>query len=354
MTRSANPPLVRPPALRPGDAVAVVAPSGPVSAAHLEAGAALLRSWGFDVRLMPSTRGGRGYLAGESDRAKGEEITACFADPEMRAVLCARGGYGAMRVLPFIDWHTVRANPKILCGYSDITALHQAFRREAGLVTLHGPLAARQNDEPELHPWTAAEFHRALTSTEPLGPIVPPPDAPPMMTVAGGQAEGPLAGGNLSLVAALAGTPWQLDARGCLLVLEDVNEAPYRVDRMLTQLLLAGILDGVRGVIFGDSPTCDRPADDPRTFPITTVLRDRLGPLGIPVLYGFPCGHTPLRATLPLGIRAALDATAQTVTVVEPASVVHSRPHATKPRLPQSLPRTATGSPPSQSVRRVE
>lgn len=321
MNKTAHTPghLLRPRALRPGDAIAVVAPGSPISAERLADGVALLESWGFAVRCMPSTRSGRGYLAGESDAAKAAELSACFADPAVAGIICAAGGYGAMRLLPLIDWDAVRANPTLFCGYSDITALHLAIRREAGLVTFHGPMAARQGDEAALHPWTAAGLRAALTSTEPLGTIAPPADGPALTTVAGGTATGPLAGGNLTLLAALCGTRWQPDPRGCVLLLEDTNEAPYRIDRMLTQLLLAGALDGVRAIAFGDSPTCDRPADDPRTFPLTTVLRDRLAPLAIPILYGFPCGHTPWRATLPLGLPATLDADAGTLTILEAA-----------------------------------
>lgn len=313
---------VRPRALRPGDTIAVVAPAGPPHPERLQAGTALLRSWGFTVRLMPSTEIGRGYLAGESDQAKGEELSACFADPTVAGVICARGGYGSMRILPFVDWEVVRRHPKFFCGYSDITSLHLALRRETGLVTFHGPIAERQGDEPDgLHPWTAAGLRAAMTSREPLGAIAPPPDAPALTVIRDGVATGPLVGGNLTLVAALVGTRWQLDARDCILLLEDTNEAPYRVDRMLTTLRLAGILDGVRGVVFGDSPTCDCPPEEPRNFPLRVVLADRLGDLGIPVVYGFPCGHTRFRATLPLGLPATLDTGAGTLTVLEPACV---------------------------------
>ncbi len=315
------PPLVRPRALVPGDTIAVAAPSGRVDRARLEDGVAMLRGWGFEVRCLPSTATGRAYLAGESDRANGDELTSAFADPTVDAVLCAKGGYGSMRVLPFIDWDVVRANPKPFAGYSDITALHQAFRAETGQVTLHATMVARQGDEPGPHPWTAEALRQALTSTEPLGAITPPAESPPLTTVVPGVAEGPLAGGNLTLVASLAGTRWQLDARGCVLVLEDVDEKPYRVDRMLTQLALAGVLAGVRGVLFGDSPTCDRAADDGRSFSLAEILADRFAPLGVPVLYGFPCGHTPYRAALPLGVSARLDASTGTLDVLEPACV---------------------------------
>ena len=321
MSRHQLPTPVKPRALRPGDTVAVVATSGPIPDALVEDGIAVLQGWGLRVQRMAATRSGRAYLAGDSDHQRANEFTAAFADPEVAAILCARGGYGAMRILSAIDWQVVRANPKIVCGYSDITALHQAIRRETGLVTFHGPLAARQSEEPALHPWTEAEWRRALFSTEPLGSVTPPADGPVLTTVCPGRATGTLVGGNLTLVAALAGTPWQLDLRDSVLLLEDVHEAPYRIDRMLTQLSLAGMFDGLRGVLFGDSPTCDRPPEDRRHFTLTEILHDRFGPLGVPVLYGFPCGHTPVRATLPLGVQVTLDAGAGAVSADEAACV---------------------------------
>jgi len=310
---------VLPRALRPGDTIAVVAPSGWVSQSRLAVGVAMLRDWGFEVRVMPAATTGRGYLAGAGDEQSAAELVACFADPSVNGIICARGGYGAMRLLPFIDWGPIRANPKVFVGYSDITALHLSIRREAGFVTFHGSMVQRQGDEPGLHLWSAAELRRAITGAAPLGEVVAPADAAPMTTLVSGHAAGVLLGGNLTLVAALCGTPWQLDARDSILLLEDTDEAPYRVDRMLTQLLLAGVLNGVRGVLFGDSPTCEPREGDPRPVALVDVLRDRLQPLGVPVLYGFPCGHGPVRATLPLGVPAVLDAGERTLTVVAPA-----------------------------------
>jgi muramoyltetrapeptide carboxypeptidase len=310
---------IRPRALRPGDTIAVVAPSGWVSRTRLETGVSMLREWGFDVRVGAGAGAGRGYLAGESDAANAAELADSFADPGVAGIICARGGYGAMRLLPHIDWDVIRANPKVFCGYSDITALHLAIRREAGFVTFHGSMVQRQGDEPGLQPWSAESLLRAVTRVDPLGTVVSPPDGPAVTTLVAGAATGALVGGNLTLVASLCGTPWQLDARGCLLLLEDTDEAPYRVDRMLTQLRLAGVLDGVRGIVFGDSPTCEPREGDPRPVALVDVLRDRLGDLGVPLLYGFPCGHSPVRATLPLGIPATLDADAGTLTLLEPA-----------------------------------
>jgi len=313
--------MILPHALKPDDLIGIVAPSSPVSRERLAAGVHLLEHWGFRTRLMPSTATGHGYLAGESDTARAQDLIECFADPDVAGIICVRGGYGALRLLPLLDWEVIRANPKLFCGYSDITALHLSIRRETGLVTFHGPMAFRQGDEQQLEPWTAARWYAALTSRTPLGRIASPPEGPRVTTVRGGRATGPLVGGNLTVVAALCGTRWQADARDGILFLEDTNESPYRVDRMLTQLVMAGVLEGARGVIFGDSPDCDAAPDDPRSFPLTAILEDRLGALGIPIVYGFPCGHTPFRATLPLGVRATLDADACTLDLLDPACV---------------------------------
>jgi muramoyltetrapeptide carboxypeptidase len=310
---------IKPRALGPGNTIAVVAPSGWVSRTRLAVGVEMLEGWGFNVRVMPGVYESRGYLAGESDEANAAELAACFADPTIDGIICARGGYGAMRLLPFMDWQAVRANPKFFGGYSDITALHLAIRRETGLITFHGSMVQRQGDEPALHPWSADALRRALTSAEPLGVVAAPEDAPQVQALRGGRATGPLVGGNLTLVAALCGTRWQLDARDCILLLEDTDEAPYRVDRMLTQLMLAGVLDGVHGVVFGDSPTCEAREGDPRPVPLVEVLRGRLGALGVPLIYGFPCGHTPWRAALPLGVPVTLDTDSGTLIVLEPA-----------------------------------
>ncbi|MGD9890054.1 MAG: LD-carboxypeptidase [Dehalococcoidia bacterium] len=309
----------RPKALRPGDTIAVVAPSSPASPKRLAYGVDLLRSWGFDVRVMPSCETGRGYLAGESAEQVAAELSTCFADPTIDGILCARGGYGTMHLLPFVDWDAVRANPKVFCGYSDITGLHLAIRREASFVTFHGSMVQRQGDEPELHPWSAAGLRHTITSTAALGVVSTPGDGPAVTTLVPGIATGPFVGGNLTLICSLIGSRWQLDARDCVLLLEDTDEAPYRVDRMLTQLRLSGALDGVRGIVFGDSPACEAPPEDTRSFPLTTVIGERLGGLGVPLIYGFPCGHSPWRATLPLGVPVTLDADAGTLTFPEPA-----------------------------------
>lgn len=318
MPEAALPPRLLPRALRPGATIAIVAPSGAVAPGLLDAATARLEGAGFRVRSGADVYARRGYLAGDSDAAKAAGLSAVFADPAVAAVLCAKGGYGALRILPLVDWDVIRANPKPFCGFSDITALHAALRRETGLVTFHGPMAVWDRDDAQPE-WNWAGLIAALTATQPLGAIAAPAGATPTEALAPGVAEGVLDGGNLSMLAALCGTRWQPRFHDGIALLEDTNEAPYRVDRMLTQLLLAGAFAGVRGIVFGDSPDCDRPPS-PRGLTLRDVLLDRLGPLGVPLLYGFPCGHTAHRATLPLGVRARLDVAAGTLTPLEAAT----------------------------------
>ncbi len=312
-------------ALRPGDVVGIVSPSGRVPKERLDEGVALLESWGFRVKVGASVLNGWGYLAG-TDAERAADINAMWADPTVAGVLCARGGYGAMRLLDLLDWDLIRSTPKFFCGFSDITALHAAMEQRAGLITFHGPMVAAVGGAVN---YNTDGLRKAMTSAGPLG-VIPWPDRPegvgdgeddraPLVTIRPGVAEGRLTGGNLSLVASLVGTPWEQDLAGRIVVLEDVDEAPYRVDRMLTQLLLAGKLQKAAGIVFGDSISCMRPASDRPTFTLLEVLQDRLGALGIPVFYGFPCGHTAYRATLPFGAGARIDSEAGTLTVTEAA-----------------------------------
>lgn len=298
-------PRVRPPRLRPGDRVAIVAPSGPVDRVRLEAGCDRLRKFGFDVvvgkhsldraTLAGSSGGppGSHRLAGtDADRAA--DLRDAWCDPEVRAVLCARGGYGATRILGRLDWTALAAaDPKILHGSSDITALHAAFGRRLGVTTSFGPMAAGLVAGGESR--SMAHLEAALTGA----------GAPVNGThaLAGGRAHGVLTGGNLSLLAALLGTPYaEIPTAGAIAFLEDVAEAPYRVDRMLTQLLQAGWFDEVGGVALGTWTDCGDPAE------LDGVLASRLGRLGVPVLAGLPVGHGPTQLTLELGGVVDLDA----------------------------------------------
>jgi muramoyltetrapeptide carboxypeptidase len=303
---------IRPDTLTPGDIVGFVAPSRPVAAESVQMATRLLASWGLRATTKWLVPGGRGYLAGHDDDARAAAIEGALCDPEIRAVWCARGGYGAGRLLPRIDWVRVRATGRAvaLVGYSDVTALHLAVARELRWVTLHGPVAALLNDGgPEV---TTRSLYDALASAKAPGRLSVPGEAdgwaPLAKVIRPGTASGPLTGGNLALVASLIGTPWAMKAAGHVVMLEDVSEAPYRIDRMLMQLRQSGALDGCLGIVFGSSPTCERVPDDRPSLDLVEILDELLGDLGVPVTYGWPTGHTAHQWTLPMGSRVTLEA----------------------------------------------
>ncbi|MHC3468835.1 S66 peptidase family protein [Streptomyces sp. 7R007] len=302
--------LLRPGRLAPGARVAVVAPSGPVPEERLQAGLDVLRGWDLDVVAAPHVLDRHAelrHLAGtDADRAA--DLQAAWCDPAVDAVWCARGGYGAQRMVDLLDWEAMRAaGPKVFVGFSDVTALHQAFATRLGLVTLHGPGVAGvdflKNARTQEHVRAtlfAPQTVRCLTTGAPA--LVP------------GRARGVTLGGCLSLLAADLGTPHaHPGARGGLLLLEDVGERPYRIDRMLTQLLRTGWLDGVAGVALGSWADCG-PYDAVRA-----VLADRLGGLGVPVLEECGFGHGTGALTIPLGMSAELDGDKGVLALDEPA-----------------------------------
>ncbi|WP_250400327.1 S66 peptidase family protein [Streptomyces cellostaticus] len=302
--------LHRPDRLAPGARVAVVAPSGPVPEERLQAGLDVLRGWDLDPVVAPHVldrHGELGHLAGtDTDRAA--DLQHAWCDPAVDAVLCARGGYGAQRMVDLLDWEAMRAaGPKVFAGFSDITVLHQAFATRLGLVTLHGPAAAGvdfiKNARTQEHlraTLFAPETVRTLASGRPA--------------LAPGRARGVTLGGCLSMLASDLGTPLaRPGARDGLLLLEDVGEQPYRVDRLLTQLLRSGWLDGVAGIGLGSWRDCG-------PYPeLRAVLADRLGGLGVPVVEEIGFGHCDGALTVPFGVTAELDADAGTLTLDEPA-----------------------------------
>ncbi|HEX5416043.1 MAG TPA: LD-carboxypeptidase [Chloroflexota bacterium] len=299
--------------LRPGDTVAVIAPASPIDVESLEEGLEVLRRLGFRPRLGPGVLDGRGYLAGASDQERADQLTAAFADPSVAGILCARGGYGAMRLLDRIDWEVVRRNPKFFGGFSDITALHLAMNAQE-LVTFHAPMVGAGLAEPE----NAALLYRAMTSAEPLGRLPQPEGGSEILTLSHGKATGRLVGGNLTLLSTSLGTPWEIQTKGKVVLLEEVHELPYGVDRLLVHLLLAGKLVDAAGIVFGDSPTCLNRPDGKPSLTLYEVIEDLLIPLGIPLIYGYPCGHSRFRWTLPLNTLVTLDADEQSLTFHEP------------------------------------
>jgi muramoyltetrapeptide carboxypeptidase len=307
---------IRAPVLQAGDRVAVVAPAGPLQAIALEPGLGLLESWGLEPVLGASARTQHGFLAGNDDERL-TDLQRAFDDDSVRGVFCVRGGYGVERVVDRLDLSGLRRHPKAVVGYSDITALHLLLRQRLDLVSFHGPVVARRWDDDG---WTAAQLRTAIMEQAPLGVLPHPPDYPPIETLVPGVVDAPLAGGNLTMLASSLGTPTALQARGCLLVLEDVHEPPYRIDHLITQLRRAGVLQEVAGVIVGDCVRCDAGPDDPPSPAVRDVFAEAMVELGIPSVYGVACGHGARQLTLPLGVPARLDAAAGTLTVLESAT----------------------------------
>ncbi len=290
--------------LKPGDLVGVVAPAGPVKPEALAAVPALYARHGLRVRLYPGCEADTGYLAGP-DAVRLADLHAALADDDVAAIHCLRGGYGAMRILDGIDADLVRTKPKLLIGYSDITALHALWAGE-GLPSLHAPMPASDLIKPGREADEAALFDVLLGGLHAGTVLQPTLEADTPRTA--GVAEGPLIGGNLSLVAALMGTPWAWNPHGAILFLEDVSEEPYRVDRYLTQLRLGGVLGSVAGVLLGSFTD--------ETYPLD-LLKATFEGLGKPVLGGWPTGHGTPNRPLPMGLRARLDTTAGTLTLLE-------------------------------------
>ncbi len=290
-------PPLKPPAVRPGDRLAVVAPASPFPREAFEAGVGELRRLGFEPEFDAGVFDRRGYVAGDA-AARARALMTAWLDPGIPAILAARGGYGSVELLPFLSADAMRHSPKLLVGYSDITALLAFLTTRCGIVALHGPCVAAGLDSGPAG-YDESTFVRALTRAEPLGPL----DAPALEALSAGEAVGPLYGGNLTQLAASMGTPYAFDPpSGCVLFLEDVGERPYRIDRLLTQLALAGVLDRARAVVFGQLPGCDEPDG---SVTARDVVADALRHFPGPVLWGLPAGHTIGPAlTLPLGVRA--------------------------------------------------
>lgn len=321
MTPSANAPAPAPWLPLPAGAlIGVIAPAGPVDPALLPAVEALYARHGWRARLYPSCRARHDtlpYLAG-TDALRLADLHAALADDEVAAIHCLRGGYGAMRLLPGIDTALLRARPKLLMGYSDITALHALWAAE-GLPSLHAPMPASDLIRPGREDDEAA-WALLLKQGLPAGTVLAP-ELEPGEPVHPGVADGLLIGGNLSLVAALTGTPWAWNAHRAILFLEDVSESLYRVDRYLQQLALAGVLHAAQGFVLGSFTESEAPE---------ALLRERLLPLarelGKPLLGGWPTGHGTPNRPLPLGLRVRLDAGAGTLTLLEPLAAPEPMP----------------------------
>jgi muramoyltetrapeptide carboxypeptidase len=324
-SRPPSSPIIRPRVLHEGDLVGLITPSAYVSDPdRLALAESTVKYFGLRAKIGKHVGERAGYLAGSVEE-RVEDLHEMFRDPDVRAVFAIRGGYGAGQLLDRIDYDLIRRNPKIFLGFSDITALHLAIRKRTGLVTFHGPVVLSG-----FSTYTQTWFKKALFSTEPLGVVTNPPEtnqlrpAHTLRTVRPGRGQGPLVGGNLTLISTTMGTPFEIETRGCVLFIEDVGEEPYRIDRMLTQLRLAGKFDGAAGVIFGECADCGPREFQPSfesTFSVGEIVDRILGKLDVPVLSGLTFGHTNDQLTLPEGVLATLDADKQQLIIEESATV---------------------------------
>ena len=319
-------PPVYPAALQPGDTIAFIAPASKLDRERMELAQRRLEALGFKVKVPDDLYRSRGYLAGE-DEVRAAEVMRAFCDPDVQAIFPGTGGYGITRILDRLDYAAIRRHPKVVIGFSDVTALHLALERKTGLVTFHSPNPMWGLGSPaNLREFSAQYFWRALLAREyfdaaghrlPNGYTIDlPDDVPPLQVLAPGVGRGRLTGGNLSLVVALMGTEYEIQTAGRVLFLEDVGERPYRVDRCLCQLRLAGKLDHLAGVILGQFSDC-KPKEDEESLTLDEIFGEYFAHLGVPVVANFPAGHTPLNATLPLGALVEVNANRPRVTVVE-------------------------------------
>lgn len=314
------PSIIKPPRLRAGQTIGLISPSGPVQSRGttteaIEAARVRLTEQGFRTVVAPHALEARGYLAGtDADRAS--DLHAMFRDPHVHGVLCIRGGYGAMRLLDLLDYDLLSRHPKVFIGFSDVTALHLAFLRRIGLVTFHGPMAGAL---ARADPHDLTQVLSAITRPEAAGPLANPPGAPAIETLVPGIADGMLVGGNLALLTALLGTPYVPAFEGALLFLEDIVDHAYRLDRKLVQLRLAGALRQAAGIVIGECRIRAEPSEPALT--VREILQDLVVSLGKPAIYGLACGHGAHHLTLPIGVRARLDATRGVLSIKEAAVV---------------------------------
>jgi muramoyltetrapeptide carboxypeptidase len=312
-------PPIKPKALAAGDTVGLVLPaSAAATMDEIAFAKEQLEAISLHVLLGQHVYDRWGYFAGH-DRDRAADINAFFADDRVAGIVCYTGGWGSPRVLPFLDYDLIARKPKVLIGYSDITALLNAVHQRSGLVTFHGPVGASTFD-----PYTLENFRRVVMTAAPAGLLTAPPKKPNelidrvnrVVKLAPGKGRGRLAGGNLTMIATMMGTPYELDTAGAIVFLEDTHEEPYRVDRMFTQLAHGRKFDGIAGFVWGRCTDCEAKGT---SFSLEEILRDRFASLGVPALAGLSFGHIEQKLTLPIGIMASIDADAGTLTIEEAA-----------------------------------
>jgi muramoyltetrapeptide carboxypeptidase len=292
--------LLMPNRLHTGDTVGVIAPASPPNQKYLQSGIEFLKESGLRVKVGKSVEKIYGYLAG-ADQERLDDLHAMFLDSEVKAIFCACGGYGTARLAAKIDYEMIKANPKIFWGYSDITFLHTAIRQETGLITFHGPMLGSDIGKEDTHPLSKEGFQQLFEPTN----VDYTDRFSPLETLVEGVASGEIIGGNLSLLVSTLGTPFEIDTKGKLLFVEDVNEEPRSVDRMLNQLKMAGKLDDVNGIVIGDF--CDCTPNRELSLTLEEVINHYVLSANKPALKGFQMGHCNPHVSIPLGVQATLN-----------------------------------------------
>lgn len=307
---------VKPSVLKNGDVIGLITPASPVAdATRIERAVRYLEQLGYRVAVGKQVGQSKGYLAG-TDEQRAEDLHSMFANPDIKAIMCLRGGYGTPRLLSLLNYKLIARHPKIFVGYSDITVLQLAFWKKCGLVSFHGPMPAVDMANG-IDPFTEENFWRVLTSKKKLGVL--PLDGAPLSALKTGKGSGRLLGGNLSLLVSILGTPYQPDFRGCVLFIEEIEEEPYRVDRMMVHLGNARIGQKSSGVILGQFTDCIPKDPSKPTLTIAEIVAENAVVWGRPFLTNLPFGHIPKMVTIPVGLRARMDAGSKIVEFLESA-----------------------------------
>ncbi|MEH7109242.1 S66 peptidase family protein [Bacillus sp. JJ1764] len=299
---------IKPVRLQRGDLVGVITPAGPIELEKLELGIAFLKEQGLKVKMGNSVGRSYGYLGG-TDAERLEDLHQMFRDPEIKGIFCARGGYGTARFASQIDYGLIKNNPKIFWGYSDITFLHTAINQHTGLCTFHGPMIGSDLGRESVHPVSKQCFSQLFEPKE----FIYTEELSPLEVVVEGYAEGPIVGGNLTLAISTMGTKFEIDTTGKLFLIEDINEEPRAVDRMLNQLLLSGKLQAASGIIIGDFCNCTSRSDQSLTLDEVINYYVRLA--GKPAIKGFKIGHCNPNIAIPLGVHATLNTSKKKLTI---------------------------------------
>lgn len=315
--------ILKPKALKPGDTIGIIAPaSNAEKPADLEEAKTTLEALGFKTVFGRHAADKFGYLAG-TDKDRADDVNDMFHRKDVDGIIALRGGWGCLRMIPYLNYAMIRRHPKVLMGYSDITTILNAVYLRSGIVTFHGPVALSTYNE-----YTNEYLKKAVFTPKPVGRIEQPPagsgekDETAIVSLGKGRGTGPLVGGNLSLIVTMLGTPYEIDLRGKVLFLEEVGEEPYRVDRMLTHLWLTGRLQKLAGLVIGKFTKCEPKKIDPEyptSFTVDEIFQQRIAPLGIPAIAGVMIGHIKNKLTMPIGARATVDAENKTLTIIDAA-----------------------------------